>query len=510
VGDGITSSVDYTKGNWFTVRHFPRVPKPRSVRKLVNFGCVANFSVHCDNLVNLTHGIVERVLFVSKNGVLSSTPCPKPNIFKKLKTESQLLIDNVLSTTVVPKELYSSLYSGRKKITYEKAYTSLCSRRVIRSDAVVKSFVKAEKINLTAKPNPVPRIIQPRDPRYNLCVGRYLKLLEGKICKAYKRVYGDYVVTKGLNADQLGEVIYRKWSRYTDPVCYGLDASRFDQHVSVDALKFEHEIYNSIFKSSELKHLLEWQLDNQGIARARDGIVKYRKKGCRMSGDINTSLGNSIIMSSIVLSYLRVHGIKADVVNNGDDCLIILERREHMKVQQFPQYALDFGFNIIMEPMVDQIEKIEFCQCHPVFCENSYKMVRNFPLSISKDLVSLLSWDSERQFNTWRDAIGVCGLELCRGVPVLESFYSSLVVESNRGGLETVYDTGMGFMAKGCRHRVINDETRLSFYRAFGVLPDIQIELESMYKNSNISFSKPQLINSYRVNTIDRLLKCLN
>jgi hypothetical protein len=130
---------------------------------------------------------------------------------------------------------------------YRAAADSLSTIPVSKRDAVLSTFVKAEKINLTKKPDPAPRVIQPRSPRYNVAVGRYLKRLEKDIYRALKALAGDVVVMKGYNAGQSGEIIARKWARFNRPCAIGLDASRFDQHVSEAALRWEHSVYTQLF-----------------------------------------------------------------------------------------------------------------------------------------------------------------------------------------------------------------------------------------------------------------------
>lgn len=115
---------------------------------------------------------------------------------------------------------------------------------MVPRDSDISAFVKAEKINLTEKPDPAPRIIQPRDPRYNVEVGCYLKHTEKIMMKAIDQLFNPdsdiQTVFKGLTADQSGRMMRRKWLKFRDPVALGLDASRFDQHVSRQALEWEH------------------------------------------------------------------------------------------------------------------------------------------------------------------------------------------------------------------------------------------------------------------------------
>lgn len=88
---------------------------------------------------------------------------------------------------------------------YEQAVASLRDVPVNRGDAMLKTFVKAEKINFTAKPDPAPRIIQPRSPRYNVELGRYVKVVEKHLYKAVARVFHEVTICKGLNAHDRGD-----------------------------------------------------------------------------------------------------------------------------------------------------------------------------------------------------------------------------------------------------------------------------------------------------------------
>ena len=57
---------------------------------------------------------------------------------------------------------FLDFYTGRRRSIYEGAVKSLEGLSVQRRDAYLKTFVKAEKINTTKKPDPAPRVIQPR------------------------------------------------------------------------------------------------------------------------------------------------------------------------------------------------------------------------------------------------------------------------------------------------------------------------------------------------------------
>lgn len=454
--------------------------KTRSVRILGGFGSGVHFGVHNSSVNNLMRGVAERVLYTSDGGVLRPPRKPKASVFTRLRGLRDSLLKHLRPTAIVPREDYPGLYTGRKQVVYRRALESLMVKGITKSDSYVSTFVKAEKINFSAKGDPAPRVIQPRSPRYNLEVGRYLKLFEKELCRGFKRMVGYEVILKGLNADRVASELHGSWNNYLNPVAVGLDASRFDQHVSRDALEYEHSIYNSVFRSKELRRLLRWQLSNRGYGRVGSSLLTYQVEGCRMSGDINTGMGNCAIMSSIVLAYIEHHGIDARLANNGDDCVLILDKSQLNKLSHIDGWFTDFGFKLTREEPVYVFEQIEFCQTQPVLVGDGYRMVRNPWIAMSKDCVSLLGWSNEAEFNAWRDAIGVCGGELTSGVPVWESFYRAINhTGGNKSGVERVYDSGMGYLARGTAKAVITPEGRASFWRAFGIDPDLQVAMES-------------------------------
>lgn len=463
-----------------TVSGDDREGKLRSVRILDGYGSGVHYGVHNSSVNNLIRGVAERVLYLSEDGCLKPCRKPKPKMFARMSGLRDRLVACLVPTAVVKRQDYPDLYHGRKRGVYQRAYESLLVRGIRPSDAYVSTFVKAEKVNFSAKGDPAPRVIQPRSPRYNLEVGRYLKCFEKEICNGFRRLFGYEVVLKGRNADGTAAALRKNWEEFNDPVAVGLDASRFDQHVSKEALELEHSVYNLVFRSKELARLLGWQLRNKGFGRVGETLVKYEVEGCRMSGDINTGMGNCLLMSLLVLNYFEEAGIHARLANNGDDCQVFCERSDLHKLDGIEEYFTDMGFKLVREPVVDVFELVSFCQAQPVWVGSAYRMVRDPWTAMSKDCVSLLPWDDLKQFNIWRDAIGTCGANLTRGVPVWESFYRAInngTGQELKGG--AVYDSGFGRMSRGVVSAEVNDASRVSFYRAFGITPGLQLAMEA-------------------------------
>lgn len=457
----------------------------RVVRIMAGFGAGVRYGVHHDNIKNLARGIVERVFYVDNGRGLERPPMPKNEVFGRLSGIKRRLLKVLRPTPVVARDAYHELYTGRKRAIYYRAWESLLVSGVKLRDSFTSTFVKAEKINFDKKGDPAPRVIQPRSPRYNLEVGRYLKLFEKEMFAGFKRVFGYNVVSKGMNASATGQLLHSHWSKFRKPVAVGLDAKRFDQHVSVAALEFEHSIYNAVFNSKELRRLLKWQIDNRGIARSSGMRVDYKIQGCRMSGDINTGLGNCILMSCMVIGFCESVGLDYRLVNNGDDCVLFLEQDHLDKLKGLDAWFLDFGFTLTREAPVYVLEKVEFCQAQPVLTGNGWRMVRNPLTAMSKDCVSLVGWGNEGELRAWCTAIGGCGAALTSGVPVWSAWYNRLLRlgggKSVSGVEGVIRDSGLGYMAKGVLPCAVDSASRVSFYKAFGILPDLQVAMEDSY-----------------------------
>jgi hypothetical protein len=299
-------------------------------------------------------------------------------------------------------------------------------------------------------------------------------------------VYGHKVVMKGRNAEERAEILRSHWDEFRDPVCISLDASRFDQHVSTQALQFEHSIYNSIYRDDELRRALRMQVNNRGVARTAEGIVKYQVEGHRMSGDMNTSLGNVILMCAMVYAYTRTLGIKCRVADDGDDCLLFIERRHLPLTANLRGYFREFGFTMKVEEAVDEFEQVSFCQCSPLWVGDRWLMVRQPRAGLAKDSTWLqpdLTGAGLLALRSWTHCVGKCGLSMTGGVPIYQELYGLYI----RNGLAGKGVQGFGGMTSGFEYmaarmsrsqQAISPATRASFYYAFGITPDQQIALE--------------------------------
>jgi hypothetical protein len=444
--------------------------------------------VHNNTHVNLERGLAERVFNVPiDGGGFGAPPRPQAGAFASLRRYRRQICDpralgDWRGIPLTREEFVASCTQAKKK-TYENARRSLYQAPVTQCDAILKTFVKAEKINFTAKPDPAPRVIQPRDPRYNLEVGRFLRPLEKLLYSRIADMWGAPTIMKGMNGFEAARVLRRKWDRFAQPVAVSIDANRFDQHVSVEALRYEHSIYTGCYplERETLGTLLSWQIRNQGKTCSSDRVsVQYTKFGSRMSGDMNTSLGNCVLMCIITLA-LRDHlGIGMELANNGDDCVLIVEQRDLAKLVAaiYPWY-LRFGFTMKVEDPVYTFEHVVFCQAQPVFNGQEWVMVRQYPLCVGKD--STITEDCDADMSAvWRWCVGSGGISLYGDMPILGAFYRQMKLGGRPGRSEIYARSGFSYLADGCAERgsMVSEDARFSFYLAFGVLPYDQVMLE--------------------------------
>jgi len=467
--------------------------KQREFTVLTGLGPDHNLGVYNNSVDTIERAFAERY-FLCKDGE-GFRPAFKvgPSSYRNAMFNAfrHRVMQHMPNLPVMTSQQVVDTYRGPKRRLYQEALHSLEQEPLTSKDAELSAFVKFEKQDV----DKAPRVINPRSPRYNLRLGKYLKHAEHKFFRAINKAYGNHTratVIKGFNADDSARVLREKWDRFEDPIAIGLDARKFDMHVSVPALKYEHSFYKSLYpRNRDLSWLLRMQLHNKGVARARDGTVKFSIKGTRCSGDLNTSLGNCIIMCALVWVYAFERGISVELANNGDDCVVFMERMDEAQFNRdLEGWFVGKGFAMAVEPTVDEFEQIEFCQSRPVLLSSGWRMVRNLSACLNKDPMCLLSIPNDKVYQKWLAAIGVCGSRLTTGVPVLSEFYglfSRAGSTCSDGMMREVFkNRSQLHLAQGLSLATIDARSRVSFYYAFGVLPDAQLVIEQYFRRCEI------------------------
>lgn len=496
----------------------PRTPQKIKNNNYYRYSGICSdvrFGAHSNTLQNLQRAVAERVLKVP-DGSGGLKDCPRPRskrYFSRMMHPFYKLINcavrNDSSFPIPPlsDEQFVSLYSGAKKERYRLACESLFRESVTPKDAHVGSFVKVEKINMTAKTDPCPRVIQPRSYRYGAALGKYIKHLEKPLFSLIDSIFGGPTVLKGYDCIKSGQYLRDMWDEFTNPVGIGMDASRFDQHCSKAALKWEHSVWKRLSTSNkQLGWLLNLQLENHGKAWLTDGFIKYSTQGCRMSGDMNTSSGNCLLMCAMVYTYCKQHHIqKFRLANNGDDCMLFIEKDclPLVSEERVGKWFSSLGYTMKVEDPVYDFEKISFCQTQPCWDGVGWRMVRDPRVAIAKDLTCTLDLSNSRTKSLWLNAMHHGGRALTTGIPVYPEFYKIYPTSEIKMGvrettLDDFHSSGFSRMIPQIKgDRVITPEARYSFWVAFGILPDTQELLEERFQHMNLALCESVDVQDY-------------
>lgn len=510
--------------------------KPRQARGLatprsyyqVRADIGAPWDIPNNDIETVKHALMERVYFVKKDGKFQRPPRPWTSQAAQLLPEDQRMVFarkmfnerltgfskkfRVLANTF---ELCSPMtvdefvdsYGGQKRQVYAHAAESLKDKPFNDRDSWVKVFTKDEYL----KPGGAPRAIQPRSPRFNVNLGRYLKPIEHKVFETIDLVFDSTgkhrTVAKGMNMVDRGRTINEMWSSFSDPIAVGLDASRFDQHVHELALEYEHSQYPLFVKERgdglpDLKRLLALTRNNVGVYHGKDGNIKYKVRGNRMSGDMNTSLGNVLIMCSLMYGYLESKALqgKVKLLNDGDDCVLIMDRRNLDVFREgLEEWFEEMGFTMCYDGIYKTLESIQFCQAHPV--RNSsygWMLVPRPTKRLYSDLVSTKPIHSRKVYRKWLGAVAGCGIASSHNVPVFGRFYQWLA----RGAtpyLPVEGDAYRGYrmsLSDGLEMKYVPPtiDDRISFYFAYDITPEEQIIMERYYDTLLApQWTKPEL-----------------
>nr|WKV33579.1 MAG: RNA-dependent RNA polymerase [Riboviria sp.] len=436
-----------------------------------------SFKVHVHNNCRCNEYIALR------NRVLMEVPRAEPTTLAYCRTLARLISDWLPRHTKADGE-WIEAYSGKKKRKYLRAQQSLTVQPIRRADSYVSAFIKPEKIELLKDP----RMIQARGARYNYALANYLKPIEHALYnlsgtgRLKKWLPPGRLIAKGLCQRRRAALMRKKWERFKRPVCISLDASRFDAHVT-DMLAIEHLIYKRYYKDPYLDRLLAWQVKNRGFTHTG---LRYRCEAGRMSGDMNTALGNcviSIIMIAVIMHRARIR--HWDVLCDGDDVLLFVE--DGQPLPDLRTEYLKFGFDIKIENEARDFYEVKFCQSGPCETADGLKMVAIPRRVLARTLVGTKHWNEPKFVQKYLSLIGYCELALNQGVPVLQDF-ALMILSWGKGFPDKWLQSGRILKAlreersiREVHPRPISIDARLSFERAFGISVLEQRVLEAVF-----------------------------
>lgn len=369
---------------------------------------------------------------------------------------------------------------------YVPAAASLEQDPLNDMDTRVSMFIKIEKLYVQPGASmKTPRAIQFRGPRYNLCLARYLLPIEEAL---YDRLHtegiGGLYTSKGLTPQGRAELLLELWGKYSSPMALCVDASRFDAHVSIAHLKIEHGFYTMFYpKDRQLYWLLKHQLRNRGTGHFG---TKYKLPGGRMSGDVNTALGNTLIQLMVLKTTCGDRPVS--IIAEGDDAVVLGEAR-HIKALAglVPGRALELGFELKTATAMWP-EELEYCSSRPVELQpGKWVSCREWPKPLLSDCLSCRTVAGTKAVAQKGRTMAVCYALQYSGIPVYWMWARRMLSHTVGGELDPWYDRAMWtqtvlHLREECSLEPEEPSltARASFALAFGIEPSVQFALERM------------------------------
>jgi hypothetical protein len=430
------------------------------------------------------HDCIHNQIISVHNRVCGVVPHPSGHGIMLMRMGAKFIKYALPKTEQEELGLFFQKYTGNKFLRYQRALDNLLKNGLVKSGAGCSMFVKCEKLD-PVKINPDTRAIQFREAEYCVALASFLKPMEHllyslKLTTPHIRTR-TRVVGKGLNQVERASLLIKKMEAFDNPRVISLDCKRFDQHVSYEALQVEHSVYLASNPDPWFRQLLSWQLLN--TVRSSLGM-KYVTRGKRMSGDMNTALGNCVQMIAMVVGVMEWLEVDFDLLDDGDDCLLFVEATDLPLVQaQLPLYFLLMGHELKVESVASELTEVEWCQSKPVFDGQKWKFVRN-PFKVMSCALVGTRWNigSERVRLEYLAGIAQCELVLNSGVPVLQEFAKALL--RNSKDAHPRYDRNSGEWWRYVRElryvgpQEIAFDSRISFAKAFGVSVEEQLHYE--------------------------------
>jgi len=498
--------------------------KVKRMTKILGVGPRATVSAFNNSFHNYEQAIKCRI-FTYKDGSgkwISKDSFPHDDsVFEDLLSdEFTFLTSNNRAHTPIHVTKYHELYSGLKKRRYKRAGISLTVSPLKKKDWQIKMFIKFEKDIRSAKPDHVPRVISPPGDRMLVVDGCYVKAAEHSVYLKVNDMYGHIVVAKGMNYLQLGGTIAGHWFYFVKCVSIDLDVKRLDQSITKIGLRKTHVVLCSFFGPEEadrIMRLFEKQLTTHAKARCDDGDFEYWTEGTLTSGQVNTSMVGVLLVTAILHGYFRSIGVNVRLINCGDDCTIFCEERDMARVKEgLESWFAKFAMRIKLSDVNKELEGVEFCQTRPIWTPDGYQMVRCVRDAIIKDSVCIDPLDNEVKAAKWLNAVANGGINTHGGIPIFQDFYTCYArgadnilnsVKLNKRqkkrafnkDVRSVEKSSMSYWGKGMSRRyvdIVDPKTRVSFYKAFGVTPTQQLNLEEYYRHCNIRYTDMKLYSS--------------
>jgi hypothetical protein len=445
----------------------------------VSLGChvegVAQPHVDPGHVQTVEAGVYKRALCLP--------PEPDPEMLEKLRQFTRKFVrDNFtklefdVDTSVeawLPKTNYPQSRCDELKRIYEESQGVLK-----RKDKCVKSFVKAE----TYPEYKHARMINSRSDLFKCFVGPIFRLIEERVFKHPAFIKKIPVADRPAYIMRLLEKTGFKYA--------SADFNSFESHFTRLIMQnLEFELYD--YMTEDLpEHMQFMSLMDEVLAGLNVCQHKYFDLftlAKRMSGEMNTSLGNGFSNLMLILFLYSLKGEEVECVVEGDDSLVSTR-----KAEVTPEDFKQVGFTIKQE-IFDEIEDASFCGL--IF--DRYDLIN---ITDPYDVLSSFGWASK--FYVKCSGRRLLDLLRCKalsyihqypGCPVIQelALYAlrctkgrdvTHFIKNNRGINNWERDQLLSFVdgnkEKKLPTRTVPINTRLLMQRKFGMDVGTQIKIE--------------------------------
>lgn len=255
----------------------------------------------------------------------------------------------------------------------------------------IKGFPKAEF--LRDRP---PRPIMPRAPMANIHVARFVKPLESFFYKSLtttKRLrkywkcgsdkFKNIAIGKCLNKTKRGILHHNKCNEFKRkhgvyPWVLELDLSGMDTHCTEELISSEWRFFGRCYRDSIaanwIRNISRFFIINVGYFLG----IKFLIRGCRMSGDMHTGLGNCLAMIAMCWAFIKKHGLnRTDILVDGDDTNLYVHPDDvDIFTTHLPSFIFDCGHELKLIVKADCWD-IEWCQAKLVRVEVDPDIAKN-------------------------------------------------------------------------------------------------------------------------------------
>lgn len=333
-------------------------------------------------------------------------------------------------------------------------------------------------------PYKAPRLIQARHISYNIEAGRYIKRLEHLIYAKKNELN----FSKGLTPLEAGQQFRAILSQFSDPWMLELDATNFDSNVTRELLKLEHWFYDACYRDIRLRKLLKRQLRNH--CSTRQGL-RYKVTATRMSGDVNTGFGNTLINYALLSHLCSYTKQKTHVLCNGDDSVLFFEGRPRLSAKFIRDFFARHNFPIKVGRPNNNPHTVEYCQNRYVLLDDgSPYMMPNLD-RIQQRLGLTHKVSQIRCYERYLHDIYLCLKILFGPVSAVSNYFESLQQEqqdklqitgdtfekSNRSGMPTLKYHHPGLWAKMLRMQRHKPHMSALTSSILSAYPDIDVWL---------------------------------